>query len=283
MLCAAILCSCGDSEKMKKLELVNDSLAHEASAKDKIINDFFQNFNEIEDNLAIIKEKENIIRVNATGENISDDAKDRINDDIFEIYKIMLENKKKVKDLESQLSSAGVKAGEFKKTIDRLTSQIKEKNDAIEQLKSDLERANFNIENLNIRLNDLAANLDSVATADRQKKEVIAEQTTEINTAYYVFGSKKELKQHGITTKEGGFIGLGRISKLKQNFNKNYFTKIDLREVSEIEINSKNAKIITTHPASSYELVGGKKIEKIVIKDKKEFWSVSKYLVIVVD
>ena len=43
--------------------------------------------------------------------------------------------------------------------------------------------------------------------------------------------------------------------QLTGNFNKSYFTKVDIREVSEIKLYSKSAKLLTTHPSSSYTLV----------------------------
>ena len=60
---------------------------------------------------------------------------------------------------------------------------------------------------------------------------------------------------------------------------KKYFTKIDISLVNQIDIVSKKASIVTTHPTSSYELSP----DKLVIKDTKEFWAASKYLVIIVD
>lgn len=284
MLIVPFIFGCmGDSEKVQRLEAKLDSIQRESNEKDKINNEFFQAFNEIEENLKLIKEKEKIIRVDVTQEELSPNVKERINDDILEIYKYMLENKSKLKTLEKKLSRTGARAGEFKKAIDNLTSQLEEKGQQIEQLKNELAKAHIDIKNLNLKISDMSDNIDSLAKANETKENIIDEKTTELNTAYYVFGNKKELKKHGVITKEGGFIGIGRMSKLKDNFNKSYFTKIDIRVVNEIPIKSKKAKVITSHPASSYELSGDKVIDKLVIKDPQEFWSVSKYLVIVVD
>ena len=41
---------------------------------------------------------------------------------------------------------------------------------------------------------------------------------------------------------------------LRSNFNRDYFTKIDIRVDKEIRLYSRSAKILTAHPASSYEL-----------------------------
>ena len=59
--------------------------------------------------------------------------------------------------------------------------------------------------------------------------------------------------------------------------------KRGITKVSEITIGYKKVNIITTHPSSSYELVGKDPIQKLSIKQAKEFWNVSKFLVVVID
>ena len=113
--------------------------------------------------------------------------------------------------------------------------------------------------------------------------EESTQKTEELNTAFYAFGTSKELVKQGVLTKEGGFIGIGKAAKLKDDFNKSYFTKVDITKVLSISILAKKAKLITSHPASSYKFVGEGKVDKLEITDSKEFWSVSKYLVIVVE
>ena len=65
------------------------------------------------------------------------------------------------------------------------------------------------------------------------------------------------------------------------DFNKNYFTQIDIRTDKEIKLYSKEAKLLTAHPEGTYEL---KKDDKgqltLVITNPNKFWSVSRYLVI---
>ena len=69
---------------------------------------------------------------------------------------------------------------------------------------------------------------------------------------------------------------------LKDNdFNKDYFTEIDIRKGKEIKLYSKRAQLLTAHPAGSYEMVKDDK-EQITLKitNPNQFWSVSRYLVI---
>ena len=57
-------------------------------------------------------------------------------------------------------------------------------------------------------------------TESNQKTETINTQDKQLNTGWYVFGTKSELKAQRIL--DGGKV-------LQGSFNKNYFTKIDIR------------------------------------------------------
>ena len=77
---------------------------------------------------------------------------------------------------------------------------------------------------------------------------------------------------------------MGKTEKMKGDFNKEYFTKVDASTTTEIVLAAKKAKLLTTHPTGSYKIVGADgKAEKLVITNVDDFWSVSKYLVIVVE
>ena len=85
-------------------------------------------------------------------------------------------------------------------------------------------------------------------------------------------GTKKELREQRIL--EGSDV-------LRADFNKSYFTKIDTRVDKEIKLYSKSAKLLTTHPAGSYNLVKDKQDQyELHITNPTQFWSVSKYLVV---
>ncbi|MBR4757185.1 MAG: hypothetical protein IK084_00095, partial [Bacteroidaceae bacterium] len=93
------------------------------------------------------------------------------------------------------------------------------------------------------------------------------------HTAWFVFGTKAELKEQKIL-KDGDVLKSG-------DFNKDFFTEIDTRVVKVIKLYSKSAEILTTHPAGSYTLAKDEKKEYVLrISDANKFWSVSKYLVI---
>ncbi|MBK6399613.1 MAG: hypothetical protein IPF75_15505 [Bacteroidetes bacterium] len=60
------------------------------------------------------------------------------------------------------------------------------------------------------------------------------------------------------------------------------FNKIDYVVTNNIPIDSKTAKIVTSHPADSYTLnTENKKVVSLQITNPEKFWSASKYLVVV--
>jgi len=262
-------------EELKKLQAQQDSLKQVLNERDSLVDEFFNSFSEIQKNLNTIKAKEKIINVSAANAEKSPEIKNQINNDIQSIYNLLQENKEKLKKLERRLRGAGLKIKSLQKTIVNLEKQLTAKNVEIDSLKSKLE-------NMNIQITALESNVDSLSIENVKKDETITEQDKKLHEAYYVIGTKDELKEHGIITKTGGFIGLGRITKMRENFNKDYFTTVDIRDLKEIPVVSKKVEIVTQHPTGSYELVKNEKgiVQKLVIKDPDKFWSLSKYLVI---
>ena len=183
---------------------------------------------------------------------------------------MLIKNRERIASLSKKLKNANLKIGELEKMIERLSLQLEEKDVEIAELKNNLEKANAAYTTLFVEYN--------------QRLDEIENQTEKMNIAYYAYGTSKELKEKGVLTKEGGFIGIGKAEKLKGDFNKDYFTQIDITQTKSIILASKKAKIITAHSSDSYTLeeVGGK-IEKLVITNPNDFWSASKYLVVVIE
>ena len=86
------------------------------------------------------------------------------------------------------------------------------------------------------------------------------------------------MKEQGIL--DDRFLAKDRVLQ-NSDFNKDYFTQIDIREDKIIKLHSKSAKLLTTHPDGSYEFIKDEKEQQVLlISDPVEFWSVSRYLVI---
>lgn len=280
VLIAAITFSCTnvkEDPEYKKLQLERDSLEGLANTDAGKINQYLSDFNEIQSNIDKIKETEKLVSVNATGTEINQSSKEQINNDMQLIYDLLQKNKETIAQLKRKLKKSEDKMVELEKMIENLSKQIEVNEQEIASLKDQLEKMNIKVEILN-------TTVDSLNTENVNKENVISTKTEELNSAWYVYGTKKELTEHKVITKEGGFIGIGRMEKLMDGFNKDYFTKVDITKLSSIPLGCKKAHLVTSHPSSSYKFEGSdKKVDKLVITNYSDFWSASKYLVIVVE
>ncbi len=255
---------------------VKDSLTNETAKLTGVnseqvasLDSFFRAMNDIQANLDEIKQKEKMISKDTAGGDVAG-RKQQITNDIQSIYDMMVENKQRLATAKKNLKNSNLQIASMQTTIDNLTVQLSEKEQEITGLKNNLEKMNLELSNLSMNYTELQSESDA--------------KTTAMNTAYYAFGTKKALTQNGVLTKEGGFIGLGKSQKLSENMNNDYFTQVDVSVTKEIQLGAKKAKLITTHPAGSYRMEGNDdRADKLVILDSEKFWSVSKYLVIVVE
>jgi len=265
-------CSKGSDESENSIkdsiENVNGNLNGKLTEKDAAIQELVSSFNEIQENLNTIKEKEKIIS-KVTNDGDVKSKEDQIKEDIQSIYDLMAKNKDRIGSLSKKLKNSKLKIDGLEKMIDNMQATLNLKDSEIEELKT-------KIEGLNVELSNLTTNYKAVENESNQKTEII-------NTAFYAIGTSKELKENKVITKEGGIIGLGKTTKLSSDFNKEYFTKINIEKTTSINLGAKKIKMLTTHPSNSYKLIGEKPIEKLEITNTKEFWSASKYLVIILD
>lgn len=276
------LTSCVESSsKYKALEAKLDSLQVNYKMQGAELDELFATINEIEQGLSSIRETENILSVQtADGMEIKEGSKEQLKSDMEAIqaaikgYQAEIEKLKKDKRLQS---------AQFKKRLNAMQKELKEKSEAIETLTRQIEEKDAQI----IKQTKQIATLDEVVsnlknevadlhTESSQLKEKVANQEAEIYSVYYIVGTKSELIDAGVMTKGGLF----KSSKVSYQAEKDAFVKIDLRAISEINTNAKKAKVMSVHPEGTYSFVetDGEMILNISNPDK--FWQQTKYLVI---
>lgn len=258
-----------ESEEMARLKSENRDLQNKLVEKDSVLNDAIMLFNEIEENLAMINLKDDEIRFRSTNVEIAEDGKQWILQEIQNINYLREENQKKVQELNKQLKNQNLQIAEFQTMVNNLMNQISVQEEEIEMLR--------------LELADLDREYVELLEAYQEQTEITVETFKELNKAFYAYGTEDELVDNGVIVKEGGFIGMNKKTSLKDNFNDEYFTQIDLSQQKAIEIVGKKFRFITDHPSTSYEIVSVGQSHKIVIQDPKSFWKVSKYLVVVVE
>lgn len=277
-----VLTQCTQGPSRQELITSNDSLQRVVVQKDSAIYSIMGTFTSIENNLQAIKERENIIALNANGNESKQTREEKINEDIQLIYKMMLQNREDVAKLQAQLKKANVKNSEMQQMIASLQDKIQEKDAEILKLTEELQNSNLKIEGLNALVNSMQYQLDSLRSDSELKLATIEGQDEALNTAYYIIGSEKELKELGVLDKRGKFAVGSK--KTKAEFNQSAFTKIDIRETKKFDLNgAKKATVVTAHPLDSYTIYGQKPVDSLVVNNYYNFWGSSKYLVIVVN
>lgn len=268
LMSAIVMAGC-NQDKIDRLSNTNDSLASVIAKKDSSMALIATTLADVHSNLNYIKEREGIIAINASSEGDTN----QINNDLKAIYAKLVENKNKVNELQRKLNRALGKNSEYKKIIEVLQQQIDQQNAEIKRLNDMLAEKDVEIGFLNTAVIRLSSSVDSLATENTNTKNALDATTTELHTGYYVVAEKGKLKDSGLL--EGGLFNK---KVLNGNIDNSLFTKIDVTEIEQIPLSGRRFKVLTSHPASSYEINEDKKI--LVIKDKAAFWSASHYLIV---
>ena len=207
---------------------------------------------------------------------MNQEVKDRINFNIQVIGELLQRNTSIIESLNKELSGNDLTIASLRKKINQLTEENAKKDQEIGLLKAESSTLKTQIEGL-------ARSVDSMYVETQQRDIIIKQKTDQLNTAYYVLGTYKELNSKKVMKKEGGFLGLGKDKVLESDLNPDAFTKLDITKLNAIPINAKTAKVITNHPVDSYKLNTDIKgnIKSLEITNTAKFWKSSKYLVIV--
>ncbi|MBK9191887.1 MAG: hypothetical protein IPM77_10415 [Crocinitomicaceae bacterium] len=257
------------NEELARLRTENIELKGQLEDKDSVLNDAIMLFNEIEENLAMINLKDDEIRLRSANVEVAEDGKQWILQEIQNINYLREENGKKIEELNKMLKSDKLQIAELQNMVNNLLLQIQVQEEEIEMLR--------------MELSDLDREYVELLEAYEEQTEIAFETLKELNKAYYAYGTEEELVNNGVIVKEGGFIGINKKVSLKDDFNDEYFTQVDLSKDKIIEVVGKKLRFITDHPSTAYNIVSLGQSHKIVIDDPKSFWKVSKYLVIVVE
>jgi len=276
--------SCNEAEKQEiaRLTAENEELKTESNDKDSIMMFMLDALNEIEENLMEVRERQSAIDVRTSSGEKAGTSKERILNDISFINSLMDENNQKLSDLKIQLEKARDRQRNSTKQLSKSNGQLKQLESLIDKLQKQNSQKSLEIQALKDELVSMNFELEKVSMAYAKELQTSEEQKEELNTAYYIVNTYKALKKLKILNRKGSFIGIGGAKAMVEDFDKDLFTKIDIAKVNEITINSKKASMATVHPPGSYEFVEKDgKIEKLLISNPNEFWSVSKFLVLI--
>lgn len=281
MVCTLAVVSC-NQDAVKKAEQdalhQRDSLEQIISQKDNEINDMMTTLSDIEEGFREITEAQSRVTLAKQGEGTN--TMQRIRENFQFIQSMMKQNKELINKLKQQVRESSVKGSQLKKIIDNLTQQMETKDQQLQALREELDRKDIHIAELDEKVATLNTDVSTLQEDNTKKEQIITTQDKALHTAWFVFGTKDELKNQRILTKDGLF---SKTKLLEKDFNKDYFTKIDIRIDKEIKLYSKSAEILTSHPAGSYTLQRDANKQFVLrINNPEAFWGTSKYLVVLV-
>lgn len=225
-----------------------------------------------------INQQEGLLYKTGGGEGV--DRREEIRRNLASIRQRLAANKALLEELQAKAKASGQQNAVLTKTIDQLKARIAEQDNRISQLNADLEQAQAQITDLTGQVAEGEKKVEeaNAATAEAEAQTVAAE--NEANKVYYAIGTNKELKKNGLLEKK--FLGATKV--MQGDFNQNYFTVADKRNLPSIPTGSKKVKVLTNMPSDSYEIVGEKNEKKTLkITNPSKFWSLTPYLIIEVD
>ncbi|KGN83703.1 MULTISPECIES: hypothetical protein [unclassified Porphyromonas] len=270
------LASCGENSSAYKalkaqydsVAMVNQTYEADLSETDSLVASVLTNFQEI-------VSVESMINVNPMKGDMRMSEKERIKDNVTLISEKLRASSEALEALTKKLESNGAENKRLRQTLSALKREMELQKSRVLALTEELERKNMTIGALDAMVTGLSGDVDRLSETAARQAAALASQEKELNTVRFCMGTKRDLKDMNLL--RGGRI-------VTENANDSYFTKADLRELTQIPLMSKRAKILTVHSSDSYELVpDGEKKLTLNIKDPKAFWANSKILVVEVD
>lgn len=259
------------NESTTRLQQQVDSLQTIVDDKDAELNDIIETMTEVQTGIRRIAEAEGRVTV-ADGSQESASSRAIIRDNMDYICEAMQQNRDLVAQLREKLNASRFKADKLKSLVDGLQAQVETQNQRIQELQASLVEKDSTILSQGSHIDSLSQSVSDLQELAQEQAGTLARQEKEINSAWFVYGTKAELKEQGIL-KDGEVLR-------DNDFNKDYFTEIDVRHVKDIKTYSKSARLLTTHPEGSYMLTkDGNGYYELHISNPSRFWSVSKYLV----
>lgn len=259
------------SDSAETTDLKNEiaQLKLDQQLKDSAINEALAFFNEIEANLESIGLKKDEIRLKTKNNELPNNDKEWVLQQIRHINFLREENGRKVKYLNDQISKSGLKLKELEGMIAKLASDIQLKDEQIAGLQREMDK--------------MDQEYSKLFDAYQSVNDKVDYLTEELNEVYYSYGTVQELVKNKVIEQKNGFIGIGKKIKIAETFNSDYFVKLDKRKNKEIFIEGKKLTLISDHPSTSYSIVPEGNNSKIKITNPGEFWRISNYLIVVVD
>jgi peptidoglycan hydrolase CwlO-like protein len=278
-----ILSAAGCNNRSEQLEQQNAELqskysqiAQDLSTRDAYIDSITQSINDIYNNLESVRTREGLV-LKHTGEMetkkklTNQEVRQKLLDEVSLIDSSLKDNRHRINDLQSKLNGARSEYAGLKKMVASLKKTIEEREATIAQLDQKIE--------------GLMTEVNTKTQLITQRDSVIEQQHNEINRAFYIVGTRRELEEKGIIAKQGGFLWglLGSTTVLASGMDSKYFSPIDKFQNTSLDIGGAISEMVPKRDAKYYTATEvAKNQTKLDIAEPQNFWQ-DKYLVIITD
>lgn len=276
-----LMSSCVESsQKYKNLQARVDSLSNVAMAQNQEMEGLFADINDITVGMQSLRDAEHLLTLEAEKENKPGSKSKQqlasLKNDVQAITEAIAGYKSQIAKLEGRNKS---QSAEFKRMIANLNAELELRTEKIAEITNQLAATNKELAGKVQEVRTLTQNVDSLDKETKSQKMTIAEQDQSLHMANYLIGTRKELKDAAVISRQGIFCP----PIVSSQAQKADFISVDVREAKSIPMNSKKAKLLSAHPADSYILEAGDDGNLILkINDEGAFWKQTKYLVVMV-
>ncbi|MBN1292986.1 MAG: hypothetical protein JXB48_14185 [Candidatus Latescibacteria bacterium] len=213
--------------------------------------------------------------------------KDQILGNIAAVENQLVQDKKDIEGLMVKMEKSGIRIKSLEAVVKTLKNEITGHVERIENLRSIVEHKNEVIRTTENALDATKNELTiTQASLDMTEQELSATKNTlkeTINTAYYLVGTKNQLKELNVID-EKGWLVFNKGINLSANINEKNFQRIDITEQREFPIacNAEDVRILPERDVSSYKIEVVEKNKSVLkITDPEKFWKI-KYLAVMV-
>lgn len=275
LMAAVGFMSC-DGESKSSLKMQVDSLTTKLEEQAEDLSYYQDCLDIVSDGLDSIAAADSSLMM-VTGNKEGTISKESIRENLAAYADMLARQHERIQNLENELSGNKRELSKMKQLLAYLNKQIAEKDATIKSLNEQLDQKNFDINKLKEEVGRLNVTNADLTNTVKQQDEAITVAQEMLNEAYYIVGTNKELKKQGVLSKK--FLGK---AQMNSDVDVSAFKKIDIRQVTQIQVDSKNVKILSSHPSNSYSIRVDKvnKSSVITILDEVAFWSLTRYLVI---
>ncbi len=262
-------------QKVQQLEAERTALQQEMAEKEKFYGEVVQAVNDVYKDIETARTQEALLTQQASGPDGSPTAanspeRQQLLANISSIGATLKENQKKIAALQARAKKLGADIAGLNNIIQMLKQTIAEREASIAALES-------TVQGLESRVAEQTQTISA-------KEEIISRQQQMMRTAYYIAGTRDELKKKGIISDEGGFLWglLGSTTVLSSGVTQKDFMPVDIATLETFEVNGKIDEIVPARKPAFYAISAAGQKSQLTIKDSERFWQ-DRYLVVILD